>query len=82
MRPALSRRTPNRRDRTSAYNTACIAMSNAVIDLRLHLRFEFIYGWHGNSCGCKLVRLVGHCSRGLEKDKCEPYEMGVVPRAV
>jgi len=30
----------------------------APVNLRLHLRFEFIYGWHGNSCCCKLVRLL------------------------
>src|SRR5262245_46044492 len=31
----------------------------APVDLSLHLGFEFLCGWHGNSCGCKLVRLVG-----------------------
>jgi len=45
----------------------------APVNLSLHLGFEFIYGWHGNFCGYKLVAWWADCSKGLEKGKREPY---------
>src|SRR3989442_15599116 len=31
----------------------------APVDLSLHLRFEFLYGWHGDSCCCNVDAIDG-----------------------